>query len=199
MVRIKRRIRTRKAGTHASHSVGARGTLSGGSMGFAETRKVDFNRDAVGQPPKDSPCHTARWRTRQMGHTGGRHEGGTNKFLAQTDADSTRSRFPVAVLTDITTADVDLAVRVKPVRVASTRRLVSCGVIKTRTILHRSRERAREQRGVAWRDSKRTDLPLKARAARTARRLRCRRGSGARCAWSPLVRGSRCTSMERSA
>jgi hypothetical protein len=40
---------------------------------------------------------------------------GANKVLAQTDADSTRSRFPVAVLADVTAADVDLSARFKPV------------------------------------------------------------------------------------
>ena len=40
---------------------------------------------------------------------------GTNKYLAQTDADATRSRFPVAVATAVTTADADISVRFKPV------------------------------------------------------------------------------------
>ena len=39
----------------------------------------------------------------------------SNKYLAQVDADNTRSRFPVAVLCDVTAADVDLSVRFKPV------------------------------------------------------------------------------------
>ena len=38
-----------------------------------------------------------------------------NKVLAQADPDSTRSRFPVAVLSDVTSADVDLSVRFKPI------------------------------------------------------------------------------------
>ena len=40
---------------------------------------------------------------------------GTNKVLAQADPDSTRSRFPVAVLSDLTASDVDLSVRFKPI------------------------------------------------------------------------------------
>lgn len=40
---------------------------------------------------------------------------GTNKVLAQTEADRTRARFPFAVLTDISAADVDLTVGFKPV------------------------------------------------------------------------------------
>jgi len=82
-------------------------------MGFAESRKVDFSSDAVGQPPRGfSFGHTAkvgapgRWVVQAEG---------TNTCLAQTDPDSTRARFPVAVLSDVTAADVDLSVRVRPV------------------------------------------------------------------------------------
>ena len=41
--------------------------------------------------------------------------GGHEKFLAQTDPDSTRLRFPVAVLKNVTAADVDLSVRFRPI------------------------------------------------------------------------------------
>ena len=82
-------------------------------MGSAETRKVDFSEDVVGQAPNGfSFGHTAnagapgRWVVQAEG---------PDKFLVQTDPDSTRSRFPTAVLTDITAADVDLAVRFRPV------------------------------------------------------------------------------------
>ena len=79
----------------------------------AETRNVDFSQDTVGQPPKGF----------EFGHTAGVgrpgqwivQAEGDNKFLAQVDADSTRARFPVAVLSDIIAADVDLSVRFKPV------------------------------------------------------------------------------------
>jgi len=82
-------------------------------MANAETRKSDFNQDAVDQPPKGF----------EFGYTAGvgkpgkwvvQADGG-NKVLAQTDPDSTRSRFPVAVLSDIAAADVDLSVRFKPI------------------------------------------------------------------------------------
>jgi hypothetical protein len=82
-------------------------------MGHAETRKVDFTQDALGQPPKGF----------EFGHTAGVgspgkwliQADGNNKVLAQADADSTRSRFPVAVLSDVSAADVDLSVRFKPI------------------------------------------------------------------------------------
>ena len=76
-------------------------------------RKVDFSDDAVGQAPKGF----------QFGHTAkdgapGKwivQSEGSNKYLAQVDADDTRSRFPVAVVSDVNTDDVDLSVRFKPV------------------------------------------------------------------------------------
>lgn len=77
------------------------------------TRKVDFTQDAVDQPPKGFEfAHTAR-----VGRPGKWvvQTDGTNKVLAQTDTDSTRSRFPVAVLSDVVTADGDLSVRFKPI------------------------------------------------------------------------------------
>ena len=79
----------------------------------AATRKIDFTDDTVGQPPKGFAfAHTAK-----LGAPGKWlvQEEGANKYLAQTDADRTRSRFPVAVLTDLDTVDVDLSVRFRPV------------------------------------------------------------------------------------
>lgn len=79
----------------------------------AATRTIDFSNDSVGQPPKGFEFgHTAN--TGRPGRWVVQAEG-SNKYLAQTDADSTRSRFPVAVVSDVTAADVDLSVRFKPV------------------------------------------------------------------------------------
>jgi hypothetical protein len=79
----------------------------------AASRKVDFSGDVVGQPPNGFEFgYTAKagapgkWIVQAEG---------TNKFLAQVDADNTRARFPVAVVTDFSAADVDLSVRFRPV------------------------------------------------------------------------------------
>lgn len=73
------------------------------------SRKVDFSDDAVGQPPRGFEFgHTAaigapgKWIVEAEG---------ANKYLVQVDADDTRARFPVAVLSDVSAADVDLSVR----------------------------------------------------------------------------------------
>jgi hypothetical protein len=78
-----------------------------------QTQKVDFEQDTIGQPPKGFVFgHTrktgaaGRWIVEQ--EVGGR-------YLAQLDADSTRNRFPVAVLSAVNAADVDLSVRFRPV------------------------------------------------------------------------------------
>ena len=85
----------------------------GGSMARGETRTIDFEADVVGQAPKGFLFgHTAK-----AGAPGKWvvEADGAEKFLAQTDPDSTRSRFPVAVVEDIAATDVDLSVRVKPI------------------------------------------------------------------------------------
>ena len=87
--------------------------LVGAVQMFSETRKVDFSADAVGQVPKGFDFgHTAK-----VGAPGKWivQSEGANKYLAQVDPDSTRARFPVAVVSDVTAADVDLSVRFRPV------------------------------------------------------------------------------------
>lgn len=80
---------------------------------LAQTRTFDFTQDAVGQPPKGFEFgHTAN--EGRPGQWVVRAEG-SNKYLAQTDADATRSRFPVAVVAEVAARDVDLSVRFRPV------------------------------------------------------------------------------------
>jgi hypothetical protein len=78
-----------------------------------QTRKVDFEQDTVGQAPKGFVFG----HTRQTGAPGRwlvqEDKGG--KYLAQLEADGTRSRFPMAVLADVSAANVDLSVRFRPV------------------------------------------------------------------------------------
>lgn len=77
------------------------------------SRTVDFSDDTVGQPPKGFEFgYTAKagapgkWVVEAEG---------ANKYLAQVDADSTRARFPVAVVGDISAADIDLSVTFRPI------------------------------------------------------------------------------------
>ncbi len=130
----------------------------------AASRTVDFNQDATDQPPKGF----------EFGHTAGVgrpgkwivQAQGSNKFLVQTDADSTRSRFPVAVLSDVSAADIDLSVRFKPV---SGRVDQAAGLVwryQDENNYYIVRANALEDNVVLYKvqNGKRTDLPLKGRA-----------------------------------
>jgi hypothetical protein len=83
------------------------------AVAHAASRTVDFSQDTIDQPPKGFEFG----QTAGVGRPGRWvvQTDGSNKVLAQTDSDSTRSRFPVAVLSDLTTTDVDLSVRFKPI------------------------------------------------------------------------------------
>jgi hypothetical protein len=82
-------------------------------VGYAASRTLDFADDALGQPPKGFAFgHTAK-----VGAPGAWvvQADGTNRYLAQTSADATRSRFPTAVVSDLSAVDVDVSVRFRPV------------------------------------------------------------------------------------
>ena len=130
-------------------------------MTHAETRKVDFTQDAVNQPPKGF----------EFGHTAGVGKpgrwiiqaDGTNRVLVQADPDSTRSRFPVAVLSDVTAVDVDLSVRFKPI---SGRVDQAAGLVwryRDQDNYYIVRANALEDNVVLYKveGGKRTDLPVK--------------------------------------
>ena len=80
----------------------------------AQTVKVDFEKDEPGKPPKGfSFALTGQgkpgvWVVRN-------DDAGHGNVLAQTDADTTDYRFPVAVYDDVTAKDVDVSVRFKAI------------------------------------------------------------------------------------
>ena len=125
------------------------------------TRKVDFSDSTAGQPPKGFEFgHTAK-----VGAPGKWivESEGDNKYLAQVDADNTRARFPVAVLSDVSAADVDLSVRFKPV---SGRVDQAAGLVwrfQNEDNYYIVRANALEDNVVLYKveGGKRTDLPLK--------------------------------------
>jgi len=131
------------------------------SPAAADTKKIDFSGDAVGQPPKGFVfAHTAK-----TGHPGKWvvQQDGDNKVLAQTDPDSTGSRFPLAVLSDVSTADVDLSVRAKPI---SGRADQAAGLVwryQNADNYYLVRANALENNVVVYKveNGRRTDLPVK--------------------------------------
>ncbi|MGE0705719.1 MAG: hypothetical protein AB7F99_07595 [Vicinamibacterales bacterium] len=130
-------------------------------MANAATRTVDFTQDTVDQPPKGFEFgHTAN------AGTPGRwivQADGRNKVLAQADPDSTRSRFPVAVVSDVTAVDVDVTVRFKPI---SGRVDQAAGLVwryQNQDNYYIVRANALEDNVVLYKveGGKRTDLPLR--------------------------------------
>ena len=130
-------------------------------VAYGASRMVDFNQDPVDHAPKGF----------EFAHTAGVGKPGTwvvqtdgaNRVLAQTDADSTRARFPVAVLSDVSAADVDLSVRIKPI----SGRVDQAGGLVWRyqnpENYYLVRANALEDNVVLYKveNGKRTDLPLK--------------------------------------
>jgi hypothetical protein len=156
------------AGTGVGQEAGVRITafvvislMSGASMAFSQTRTVDFAADAIGQPPLGFLFgHTAKAGAPGKWVVQGE---GSNKVLAQTDTDSTRSRFPVAVLSDLITADVDLSVRFKPVSGRVDRAAGLVWRYRDEDNYYIVRANALEDNVVLYKveKGKRTDLPIK--------------------------------------
>jgi hypothetical protein len=125
------------------------------------SRKVDFSDDPVGQPPKGFEFgYTAKagapgkWIVEAEG---------PDRYLAQVDADNTRARFPVAVVTDISAADIDLSVRFRPI---SGRVDQAAGLVwryRDQDNYYIVRANALEDNLVLYKveNGKRTDLPVK--------------------------------------
>jgi hypothetical protein len=78
-------------------------------------RVIDFESDKAGQAPSGfafaltGSGHPGAWSVRRDDASPER-----GNVLAQTDADATNYRFPLAILNDVTTGDVDLSVRFRP-------------------------------------------------------------------------------------
>ena len=125
------------------------------------TRKVDFSDDTVGQPPKGFEFgYTAK-----VGAPGKWviEAEGANKYLAQTDPDATRSRFPVAVLAAVSALDVDLSARFRPVSGRVDRAAGLVWRYRDQDNYYIVRANALENNVVLYKveNGKRTDLPVK--------------------------------------
>jgi hypothetical protein len=135
--------------------------VSAAAVTDAQTRGVDFTQDRVGQPPRGfefgltaKEGAPGRWVIQAEGE---------NKFLAQLDADSTRSRFPTAVLADVRAADVDLSVRFRPVSGQVDRAAGLVWRYRDENNYYIVRANALENNVVPYKvqNGKRTDLPIK--------------------------------------
>jgi hypothetical protein len=130
----------------------------------AQTKTINFDGDSVGKQPEGF----------SFGLTGQGKPGvwvvakdssspGGKNVLAQTDADPTGYRFPVAVFDGITAADVDVSVKFKPI---SGKKDQGAGIVwryKDNNNYYIVRANALENNVVLYKveNGKRTDLPLK--------------------------------------
>lgn len=155
--------------------------LAAAIVAYGATLKVDFSDDAAGQPPKGF----------EFGHTAGAgapgrwvvQSEGANRYLAQIDPDNTRSRFPVAVLTGVSAADVDLSVRFRPI---SGRVDQAAGLVwrfQNEDNYYIVRANALEDNVVLYKVEKgrRTDLPVKGAGRTYGKKVRVPSGQ-----WSEL-------------
>jgi len=127
-------------------------------------RVIDFESDKTGQAPAGfvfaltGSGRPGAWSVRRDDASPER-----GNVLAQTDADGTSYRFPLAIVGDVTTSDVDLSVRFRPVsgrvdqaaglvwryRDASNYYIVRANALEGNVVLYKVE------------NGKRTDLPLK--------------------------------------
>jgi hypothetical protein len=132
-----------------------------GVVAFAQTRKIDFEQDAAGQPPSAFTFALTR-KTGSPGRWLVQHDT-AGKYLAQLRADNTSARFPIAVLADLSSADVDLSVQFRPVsgRVDQAGGLVWRFQDENRYYVVRAN--ALEDNVVLYKvqDGRRTDLPVR--------------------------------------
>jgi hypothetical protein len=138
-----------------------------GAIGAAQTpprRVIDFESDKVGQAPAGfsyaltGSGRPGAWSVRRDDASPER-----GNVLAQADADATSYRFPIAVVEDVSAADVDVSVRFRPVagrvdqaaglvwryRDANNYYIVRANALEGNVVLYKVE------------NGKRTDLPLK--------------------------------------
>ena len=153
-------------------------------------RVIDFESDPPGQAPPGfvfaltGSGRSGAWSIRRDDASPER-----GNVLAQTDADSTSYRFPLAVFNDVTAADVDISVRFRPVagrvdqaaglvwryRDANNYYIVRANALEGNVVLYKVE------------NGKRTDLPVKG-----AGRTYGKKAQGPKGTWSQLgltVRG----------
>lgn len=129
-----------------------------------QRRVIDFESDTLGQPPASfSTALTGSGRPGVWVVRKDEAAADRGNVLAQTDDDRTSYRFPVAVFNDVTTKDVDISVRFKPV---SGRVDQGAGLVwryQDANNYYVVRANALEGNVVLYKveNGKRTDLPLK--------------------------------------
>ena len=156
------------------------------AAGDAPARRIDFDDQKPGEPPRGFSCAlTGQGRPGVWQVIRDETAGSRPNVLAQTDADATSYRFPVCVLDAVSTANVDVSVRFKPISGAKDQ---AAGIVwryQDANNYYVVRANALEGNVVLYKmeSGKRSDLkPKGSGLSPTARRSRFLRERGARCA-----------------
>ena len=130
----------------------------------AQTKTINYDSDSVGTPPVGfSFVLTGQGKPGVWVVAKDDSSPGGKNVLAQTDADPTGFRFPVAVFDGLTAMDVDVSVKFKPI---SGKKDQGAGIVwryKDNNNYYIVRANALENNVVLYKleNGKRTDLPLK--------------------------------------
>ncbi len=134
------------------------------SLISAQTKKINFDTDKAGQPPAGfSFALTGQGKPGVWVITKDESAPGQKNVLAQTDADPTGYRFPVAVFDAISARDVDVTVRFRTI---SGQKDQAAGIVwryRDQDNYYIARANALENNVVLYKveNGKRVDLPLK--------------------------------------
>lgn len=134
------------------------------SAAFAQTTTIDFEKDKAGQPPGGFTfALTGKGKPGVWAVTKDEASPGQGNVLAQTDADATSYRFPVAVFDGVSAKDIDVSVKFRPI---SGKVDQGAGIVwryKDQDNYYIVRTNALEGNVVLYKveHGKRTDLPLK--------------------------------------
>ncbi len=134
------------------------------SVVFAQTKAINFDNDRVGNPPAGfSFALTGLGKAGVWTIVKDDSAPAQKNVLAQTDADPTGYRFPVAVFDSISAKDVDVSVRFRAV---SGQKDQAAGIVwryRDQNNYYIARANALENNVVLYKveNGKRTDLPLK--------------------------------------
>ncbi|HLG15455.1 MAG TPA: family 16 glycoside hydrolase [Blastocatellia bacterium] len=133
-----------------------------GSSVIAQTRTINFEKDKAGLPPRGFSFALTG-----LGRPGvwlvQKDESGRGNVLAETDADETGYRFPLAVFDGLTAKDSDVSVKFKPV---SGKKDQAAGIVwryRDKDNYYIVRANALENNVVPYKveNGRRIDLPLK--------------------------------------
>lgn len=93
------------------------GLLAVASATFVAAQTINFDKDEVGKAPKGfSTALTGKGKAGNWVVTKDETAPSKPNVLAQTDMDATSYRFPLCVFDSVAATDVDLSVRIKPVK-----------------------------------------------------------------------------------